>query len=245
MESDKNTTNLTIKTRGKPRSPLKPYFSEHTSFEIGIDEAGRGPLFGRVYVAAVILPKDPELFHHEWMRDSKQIKSIKKMNELANYIKANALSWSITYAEADEIDNQNILNCVIRCMHKCCNEIFGKIDRKYSGDGLLLVDGNYFRPYMHFDTVSETFINIPHETVEKGDGTYSSIAAASILAKHARDSYIADLCVQYPVLSERYLMDKNMGYGTKAHIEGIHTYGITQYHRKTFNICRGEHETIL
>ena len=160
-------------------------------------------------------------------------------------IKTNALSWSITYAEADEVDNQNILNCVIRCMHKCCNEIFAKIERKYSGDGLLLVDGNYFRPYMRFDETTETFINVPHETVEKGDGTYSSIAAASILAKHARDSYIAELCVQHPLLAEWYSLDKNMGYGTKAHIEGIRAHGITQYHRKSFNICRGENETKL
>jgi len=236
----------TVKTRvKKERVCLNPCFSEHTSFEIGIDEAGRGPLFGRVYVAAVILPKDLDSFHHDWMRDSKQIKSSKKMGELADYIKANALRWSITYAEAEEIDNHNILNCVVRCMHKCCNEIFSKIDMKYSGDGLLLVDGNYFRPYMRFDEVAETFINVPHETVEKGDGKYSAIAAASILAKHARDSYISDLCIQYPMLAERYSLDKNMGYGTKAHIEGIHTHGITQYHRKSFNICRGERETIL
>lgn len=230
-----------VKTRVKKEKVcLKSCFSEHTAFEIGIDEAGRGPLFGRVYVAAVILPKDHESFHHDWMRDSKQIKSTKKMGELAEYIKSNALSWSITYAEADEIDSQNILNCVIRCMHKCCNEIFSKIN---PADGLLLVDGNYFRPYMRFDVESESFINVPHETVEKGDGTFSSIAAASILAKHARDSYITDLCVQHPLLTERYLLDKNMGYGTKAHIEGIRSHGITQYHRKSFNICRGEPET--
>jgi ribonuclease HII len=230
-----------VKTRVKKEKVcLKPCFSEDTAFEIGIDEAGRGPLFGRVYVAAVILPKDHESFHHDWMRDSKQIKSAKKMGELAEYIKSNALSWSITYAEADEIDSQNILNCVIRCMHKCCNEIFEKTTHV---DGLLLVDGNYFRPYMRFDVASESFINVPHETVEKGDGTFSSIAAASILAKHARDSYIADLCVQHPLLVERYLLDKNMGYGTKAHIEGIRAHGITQYHRKSFNICRGEPET--
>ena len=222
--------------------PLKPCFNEHNSFEIGIDEAGRGPLFGRVYVAAVILPKELDLFHHEWMRDSKQIKSPGKMRELAEYIKQNAISWSVTYAEADEIDSQNILKCVIRCMHKCCNEIFDKLDKKYSTDGLLLVDGNYFRPYMRFDNATETFTNIPHETVEKGDGTYSSIAAASILAKHARDSYVLELCEKHPELTDRYLLNKNMGYGTKAHIEGIHTYGITQYHRKSFNICRGERE---
>ena len=229
----------------KEKVCLKPCFSEHTAFEIGIDEAGRGPLFGRVYVAAVILPKDMESFHHDWMRDSKQIKSTKKMGELAEYIKTNALSWSITYAEAIEVDSQNILNCVIRCMHKCCNEIFAKSDRKYSGDGLLLVDGNYFRPYMMFDEATESFVNVPHETVEKGDGTFSSIAAASILAKHARDSYIAELCVQHPLLVEHYSLDKNMGYGTKAHIEGIRTHGITQYHRKSFNICRGEREEII
>ena len=124
---------------------LKPFHNSAYEFEIGIDEAGRGPLFGRVYVAAVILPKDNESFRHDLMKDSKLIKSRKKMVELANYIKSNAIAWHIFYAEAAEIDSMGILNCVIRGMHHCTSEIIKKMSLDLSTI-LLLVDGNYFRP---------------------------------------------------------------------------------------------------
>lgn len=223
---------------------LSPCFSEHTSFEIGIDEAGRGPLFGRVYVAAVILPKDMESFHHEWMRDSKQIKNKKTMKELANYIKQNALYWHVSSADAETIDRHNILSSVITNMHTCVTDIVKQMKSKGDAvfNGHLLVDGNYFKPYVKYDDTIDDFFSIMHTTVEKGDGTYSSIAAASILAKEAHDAYIADMCAKYPVLCERYSLDKNVGYGTKAHIDGIKTHGVTQWHRKSFNICRGEKE---
>lgn len=225
-------------------TPLAPHHSQDTAFEIGIDEAGRGPLFGPVFVAAVVLPKDLSAFHHEWMRDSKQIKNKKTMKELANYIKQNALYWHVDYADAETIDRHNILSSVITSMHNC---VTGVVKQMKSGgksvaDGLLLVDGNYFKPYVKYDDTIDNFVSIMHTTVEKGDGTYSSIAAASILAKEAHDAYIADMCAKYPVLCERYSLDKNVGYGTKAHIEGIRTHGVTQWHRKSFNICRGEKE---
>ena len=121
----------------KPRAvrvPLLPFKDVANQFEVGIDEAGRGPLFGRVYVAAVVLPKnkaptvpslqeEKEPFRYDWMRDSKQIKSRKKIGELAAYIKSNALAWHIHYVEADEIDRSGILNCVIRAMHICIDHI--------------------------------------------------------------------------------------------------------------------------
>ena len=216
-------------------------------FEIGIDEAGRGPLFGRVYVAGVVLPKASmvplEPFHYEWMRDSKQIKSRKKIGELASYIKSNALAWHIHYMDAAEIDSQGILNCVIRAMHICVDHISATLHQKYGftlNRGLLLVDGNYFRPYTRFNNDTNTLDTINYETVEKGDGTYASIAAASILAKNERDTYVEHLCECYPELTTRYGLNTNMGYGTKAHLNGIAEHGITQWHRQTFRGAAGE-----
>lgn len=253
----------------KPRAvrvPLLPFKDVANQFEIGIDEAGRGPLFGRVYVAAVVLPKVPtdkvpqaptvpkapqaptvteekEPFRYDWMRDSKQIKSRKKIGELASYIKSNALAWHIHCVEADEIDRSGILNCVIRAMHICIDHIMESFVSKHGfalNNGLLLVDGNYFRPYTIFNNDTDSLSAVPHETVEKGDGTYASIAAASILAKNERDTYIEELCAKYPVLSDRYGLNTNMGYGTKAHLEGIGTHGITEWHRQTFRGAAGE-----
>ena len=227
-------------------TPLLPCHSIETSFEIGIDEAGRGPLFGRVYVAAVVLPKDSANFHHEWMRDSKKIKSRKTMTDLANYIKKHVLYWDIQYTEAAEIDQSNILISVINGMHRTIQSIVAKLPNETDkSSGLLLVDGNYFKPYVKYDEASDQFISLQHQTIEKGDGTYSSIAAASILAKDARDTYIEELCKAYPDLSSKYALEKNMGYGTKTHIDGIKLHGITQWHRKTFNICRGEKENFV
>lgn len=224
--------------------PLAPCHSQDTAFEIGIDEAGRGPLFGPVFVAAVVLPKDSEKFNHKWMRDSKKIKSKTTMTELANYIKQNALYWHVDSADAETIDRYNILSSVMTCMHNCVTGIVAKMRNgsKSVADGLLLVDGNYFKPYVKYDESVDEFFSIQHTTVEKGDGTYSSIAAASILAKEAHDAYIANMCSKYPALCERYSLDKNVGYGTKAHIDGIKLHGVTQWHRKSFNICRGEKE---
>ena len=102
------------------------------------------------------------------------------------------------------------------------------------------MDGNYFRPYTVFNQVTESLSAVNHETVEKGDGTYASIAAASILAKNERDTYVEELCAKYPVLVDRYGLNTNMGYGTNAHLEGIRTHGITEWHRQTFRGAAGE-----
>jgi ribonuclease HII len=234
-------------------------YNPDNAYEIGVDEAGRGPLFGRVYVAAVILPRETgvsravepngsqaaipprepspmaegakEGFRYDLMRDSKKIKSKKKMRELADYIKANAVAWSVRYAEADDIDRNGILNCVIREMHNCIIDLTAS--RGFAG-GLALIDGNYFKLLSKWNPVTEELDVMPHQTVEKGDGTYASIAAASILAKYERDTYIEELCIKMPELVTKYKLDTNMGYGTKAHMDGIKEHGVTQWHRVTF-----------
>lgn len=202
--------------------------------EIGIDEAGRGPLFGRLYVAAVVLPKGNE-FRHEDMKDSKKFHSKTKIKKMATYIQENATAWSIQYIEAEIIDQINIRQSVFRAMHAAIKDILSKIQVL---DPFLLVDGNDFSPYMTYDPLTEQMSVIPHVTIEGGDNKYTAIAAASILAKVAHDNYIQELCVQNPLLSERYGLDRNQGYGTKQHLDGIAEYGISQWHRKTFGPCK-------
>jgi len=213
---------------------LLPIYDPSNLHEVGVDECARGPMFGRLYTAAVILPKD-ESFRHDWMKDSKKIKSRTKMRELADYIKEHAIAWHIEFAEASLIDEINIRQAVLRSMRESIRQVL----QKTSSDGVMLVvDGNDFPPYMVFDDTTETLREIPSVTVEKGDGTYSFIAAASILAKNAHDEYILDLCEQYPLLKTRYSLHENVGYGTAKHMAGIREHGITQWHRRSFGACK-------
>lgn len=207
---------------------LECVFGSKNQYEIGVDECARGPMFGRLYTAAVILPKDTT-FHHEKMKDSKKIKSRNVMKELSNYIKENAIAWHIDFVEPEEIDKINIRQAVLKSMRESITNVINKIE---SDDVFLVVDGNDFTPYYKNDTL------IQHQCVEKGDNTYSFIAAASILAKCAHDEYILEICEQHPELQERYHLKENVGYGTKLHMEGIKTHGITQWHRKTYGICK-------
>lgn len=211
---------------------LKSYMLED-KIEIGVDEAGRGPLFGRVYTGAVILPKD-DSFDHSRMKDSKQFKSKnrKKIKEVAEYIKQNAVAWAVTYSDEQQIDKMNILKATMDSMHRSIEKI---IPEDYSTVHLL-IDGNYFTPLHTFDEKEQCIVNAPYTCVEKGDNTYTSIAAASILAKVARDDYIEELCIEHPELAEHYGIDTNMGYGSKKHIQGIKEYGLTEWHRKSFKI---------
>ena len=212
---------------------LLPFYDAENQFEIGVDECARGPMFGRLYVAAVILPKD-DSFRHELMKDSKKIKSRTKMRELSDYIKRDAIAWHIHFIEANVIDEINIRQAVFRGMRECIKQVL-PVDY---ANTLLVIDGNDFLPYTVFDESTETLREIPHVTVEKGDGTYSFIAAASILAKNAHDDYILDLCEQHPLLKTRYSLHENVGYGTAKHMAGIKEHGITQWHRKTFGACK-------
>jgi ribonuclease HII len=211
---------------------LKTYFNENPIIiELGIDEAGRGPMFGRVYAGVVILPKD-NTFDHSLMKDSKKFHSKKKIIQVAEYIKANAIAWAVDYEDEQTIDKINILQATQSAMHKAINKLVKELDPDPENI-LLLVDGNYFKPF-----ITTNMTKLKYELVEGGDNKYTSIAAASILAKVERDKYIEDLCIQNPELIEHYGIDSNKGYGSKKHMEGIKKHGITKWHRKTFGICK-------
>lgn len=215
-------------------SSLATFYNEENKIEIGVDEAGRGPLFGRLYVGAVVLPKNNE-FRHDLMKDSKKFSSKKKIKEVAEYIKENAVAWSVEYVEHDVIDAINIRQSVFKGMHQAINSIVEKLGK----DGVfLMVDGNDFKPYSYFDDTSEQLLTLPHDTFEGGDNRFTNIAAASILAKVSRDEYIEQLCAKYPDLVDRYFLNKNQGYGTKQHLLGIQEHGICQFHRKTYGRCK-------
>ncbi len=238
---EKNTTE---KKARKPRivKVLDKYYSNSSIIEIGIDEAGRGPMLGRVYTAAVVLPKD-DSFDHSLMKDSKKFTSEKKINEAAEYIKKHAIAWAITYSSEEVIDSVNIRNATHKAMHNAALEVINKMEREYY-DYHLLVDGNDFKPLMILN--DDSGLNqVPHTTIEGGDNKYSAIAAASILAKVTRDEYIRDLCEKHPYLNEYYDLENNKGYGTKSHMDGIIQYGISKFHRKSFGICKEAKELEL
>jgi len=221
-------------------NPLNTFFREDTKWEIGVDEAGRGPLFGRLYVAATILPKTG--FRHDWMKDSKRFSSQKKIREVAEYIKSNAVAWTVQYAEASLIDEINIRQAVLRTMRECCRVLIERIQTEHAcenpEDICLLVDGNDFPPFTIYSPKSDTLEEVESHTVEGGDNLYTCIAAASILAKVARDDYIDELCKKFPILSTNYGIDRNKGYGTAEHMRGIREHGVTVWHRKSYGPCK-------
>jgi len=223
-----------IMPRTKPEPLTKFYNQDWNKLEVGIDEAGRGPLFGRVYTAAVILPKD-ESFKYDWLKDSKKFSSEKKILEVANYIKENALAWNVTYNDEKNIDKINIRQSVLSSMHDSIKGVMKNKEKEY----FLLVDGNDFKPYMRYE--NEMFLPVEHQCIEGGDNKYCAIAAASILAKTERDKYIQELCEENPDLKEKYGIHKNKGYGTREHLVGISNHGISKWHRKTYGICKMYH----
>jgi ribonuclease HII len=214
--------------------------TDETVIEIGVDEAGRGPLFGRVYTAAVILPKNNDSFDFSNIKDSKKFHSKKKIEEVANYIKENALAWYVTYSDEKTIDDINILQATQQSMHASIQGVKQHYRERFTGETsfMLLIDGNYFNPMVTFNKTTNRIESTPHITVTGGDNTYASIAAASILAKVERDNYIDELCREHPELAEHYELHKNKGYGAKKHLDGIKEYGITAWHRKSFAPCK-------
>jgi ribonuclease HII len=220
----------------KQQTPLERcLFPSSDTLEVGIDEAGRGPLFGRVYAAAVILPKD-DSFPHELMKDSKRFTSRKKLAEAAEIVMEKAIAYSVQFAENTDVDELNPLKATMRIMNRAVTEVMEKVNS--SGDNIhLLVDGSYFTQTPRVNKTGG-IVYLPYTCVTSGDNTYTSIAAASILAKHHRDSYVDEMCDLHPGLDALYDLRKNKGYGTASHLKAIETYGITKWHRRTFGKCR-------
>ena len=179
--------------------------------EAGCDEAGRGCLAGSVFAAAVILP---EGYQNELLNDSKQLTE-KKRYQLREMIERDAVAWAVGIVTPEEIDKINILNASILAMHRALDQLKVRPEA-------VIVDGNRFKKYK----------DLPHTTIVKGDGKYLSIAAASILAKTYRDDYMNQLAEEYSL----YDWKSNKGYPTKKHRDAIRQFGITPYHRKTFNM---------
>ncbi len=196
---------------------LKPYLQEGR-IEAGCDEAGRGCLAGPVLAAAVILPDashfSPLTSHLCELNDSKQL-SEKHRYELREVVQREAVAWAVGIVSNEEIDKINILRASILAMHRAVAQL--KVRPQH-----LLIDGNRFSPYE----------DIPHTTVVKGDATYMSIAAASILAKTYRDDFMLKIHEEYP----QYHWDSNKGYPAPIHREAIRQYGTTPYHRLTFQL---------
>lgn len=193
---------------------LKPYQTKGI-IEAGCDEAGRGCLAGDVYAAAVILP---EGFSDPLLNDSKQLTETQRYR-LREVIEREAVAWAVGIVTAAEIDKINILRASILAMHRA-------VDGLKTRPQHLLIDGNKFSPYP----------GITHNTVVKGDATYMSIAAASILAKTYRDDYMMRIAEEYPM----YGWKGNKGYPTAKHRAAIREFGITPYHRVSFNLLGTE-----
>ncbi len=189
---------------------LKPFYQDLV-LEAGCDEAGRGCYAGPVFAAAVILPPD---FFHPDLNDSKQV-SVEKRDELKKFIKENAISYAIASVDQEEIDRINILQASFKAVHLA-------LDKLKKRPKFILMDGNRFKQYK----------KVKHECIIKGDGIYASIAAASILAKTARDSYMKKIHKEFP----HYNWKSNKGYGTPEHRAAIDVHGLCKYHRHSFNI---------
>lgn len=216
---------------------LTPFYHNNNNIiEIGIDEAGRGPLFGRVYCAGVVFPNNIHLNFSE-IKDSKKFTSQKKLHKVYEWIKENALYYNVSYNDEKIIDSINIRQATINAMHKCITNIMecNKLSETQKNIQLL-IDGNDFIDYTYVK--NNELCTIDHTCIKGGDDKYVSIAAASILAKVERDKYIEELCIENYELIEKYDIKNNKGYGTKKHIDGIKQYGISKYHRKTYGICK-------
>lgn len=193
-------------------------------YEIGIDEAGRGPLIGRVYAGAVIWGTNTK--DNELIIDSKKL-SAKKRAEALKWIKSNVLAWGVGYAEPEEIDQINILEATKLAMDRAIENLKNSFNLNQPLDKLI-IDGVSWE---------KKFNNYQVKSVVKGDSKYLSIAAASIIAKEYHDEHIKQLCSENQDLHIKYDLKNNMGYGTKKHLDGLNIHGNSQFHRKSFKPC--------
>ena len=180
----------------------------------GVDEAGRGSFFGRVYAGCVVWDEQKE---HKWLKDSKKLSKSQRY-VMRDYIIENCVAWSVGYSDNEYIDQKGIVNATMTAMHSSINELGMKVDHLY-------VDGNFYKPAP--DSPKFTcFV--------KGDSLYKCISAASILAKTFHDDHIIEVCDKELEFDSKYGLLSNMGYGTSKHITGLKKYGSSKYHRQTF-----------
>ena len=213
-----------------PASSLQLCHTADGRVECGIDEVARGCLLGRVYAGAVIWDRDrvPVLPPKVVIRDSKKM-SAKQRTAAAAWIREHAVAYAVTYRDERSVERDNILQATYRAMHAAVRELLAA---ETPSPQHLVVDGPRFPC---FRTADGTYLY--HSCVPRGDSTYFSIACAAILAKVEHDLYIQRLCDQYPALDTRYRLRSNVGYGSRAHREGIVQHGISQFHRTTFGLC--------
>lgn len=206
-------------------------FPSDDILEAGIDESNRGGLIGEVVSACVVLKKpttDYDIEIYNQIKDSKKLTK-KKRQFLSKYIKENALTYGIASASLSEINDINILKATLKAMHRATDIAYKK--NKFDK---ILIDGPYYNGYIPSGEESEI---IPHICINKGDSLYTSIAAASILAKEQHTQNIIDLVNENKEL-EKYDLLNNQGYGTKKHLDAIKEYGITKWHRKNYKCCQ-------
>ena len=204
-------------------------FLDKGRIEAGCDEAGRGPLAGPVFAAAVILPAD---FHHPLLNDSKKM-TPRAREILRGVIEAEAIAYAVEAVSPSEIDRINILNASIAGMQRAVMNL--SVRPEY-----LLIDGNRFRPFSFISALENSpveesaaaYDSIPYSCIVKGDGKFAPIAAASVLAKTYRDEYMMTIAKEYP----EYGWERNMGYPTREHIEAVRRFGLTPYHRRSFHL---------
>jgi ribonuclease HII len=202
---------------------MLPFMKKNCN-EVGLDESGRGPGFGRLYAAAVRWPEEPpQVPELSQIQDSKKIKTDKRMESAYDYVLSTALEWSVAYATEEEVAEHGPLGADMIALHRA-------LDQLTISPGHIVMDGNYFKEYG----------NIPYTTVVKGDSKYHAIAAASIIAKWTRDQYIRDLCNDFPLLNSRYGILKNKGYLTQQHRSGIMEHGVSEFHRLKYKGCTGQ-----
>jgi ribonuclease HII len=204
---------------------MKGQWIDDDSIEVGLDEAGRGSLWGRLYVGAVIMsPEDESYFDNgvalRQIKDSKKL-TPRKRAVLADYIRENSIDTAVAYAEPEEIDSVNILQADMSAMHRALDSLVVPFQR-------ILVDGDTWRPYKDVQAI----------TIIEGDSVSLPIAAASILAKEAHDEWLREEVVKRPELHERYGLSTNMGYGTAVHMAGLKTWGADIAHRRSFQPVR-------
>lgn len=209
---------------------LKRLWIDDGMVEVGLDEAGRGTLYGRLYVGAAILsPEDEAYFDNgavlRQIKDSKQL-TPRRRAVLRDYIQENAIETAVAFSEPEEIDRINILQADMAAMHRALHSLEVPFQR-------ILVDGDVWIPWKN--AIGDI---VPGYTILKGDSVSLPIAAASILAKEAHDEWIRSMLSEYPELDERYDLGSNMGYGTANHLAGLQTWGPSEFHRQSFRPVR-------